>query len=653
MPSAGSRTRGARSARAGLALLLMLFVPLAFSQPDSVRAELGSATIGIDETVTLSVTARDADGDIDTTELETVFDVASRSQSRQVSIINGERSDITTWALELVPREIGIFTVPAVKVGSAQSQLLTLTVDKAPTGAARQVFVETSIGKASPWVQEQIILTLKVFQSVDVLDGSLDEPRGEGLMIVPLEDQRVSAEIRDGVEFRVTEMSFAVFAQQSGATAIEPVTLVASIPADAGRASSYLSQTRRLTRRSEKLPLDVRPRPADAAGQWWLPAQDVTLGENWTNDLPSGSSSGASPNDGPDDEAAKVRVGEPVMRTVTLSGNGVIDTQLPDLQVPEVDGLRIYEDAAELDQEVGEAGVRSRQRTTWSIMPEREGTVTLPAIRVHWFDTTSGTEELATLPARTITVLPATADGRDGGNGIADAPAGQTGTGAAGGPVENSVDDPASEFSGEPLGKSGNESMGESTGESVSESAGSVETSANDAASPAEVARSGWQRWAIALPLTMALACSSGLLLWRARRGLPARSRIVEYPEASTRLRLATSCRDGDVGVIADAVMKWAEEVWPADPPRSLTGIAERLPDGGGPDDSDGDDDSVSHCRSALAHLDAARYSSRAVSNMSAPTSLEALPQQLESAWRLMRTRSMPRHRDEYHLPAL
>ena len=65
----------------------------------------------------------------------------------------------------------------------------------------------------------------------------------------------------------------------------------------------------------------------------WLPARDVQLSEEWSQ------------------ETDRLEAGEPVTRNVTLSALGQIETQLPAVDAPQVDGLNVYSDQPELRRE--------------------------------------------------------------------------------------------------------------------------------------------------------------------------------------------------------------------------------------------------------------------------------------------------------------
>ena len=133
----GERPRGVRAPLCGALLCIALLLAgtgTVLAQPATVHARLATGTISIDESVSLIVEASGLDGELDVSALEADFEVISRSSSRDVSILNGTRRSTVTWVLELVPREVGVFTVPPVTVGGLESELLSLTVTDAPKG---------------------------------------------------------------------------------------------------------------------------------------------------------------------------------------------------------------------------------------------------------------------------------------------------------------------------------------------------------------------------------------------------------------------------------------------------------------------------------------------------------------------------------------
>ncbi len=103
----------------------------------------------------------------------------------------------------------------------------------------------------------------------------------------------------------------------------------------------------------------------------------------------------------------EIHVGDPVTRTIRLQAQGLGFEQLPELEVTAPDGAEIYPDKAD---------TRTRDDGTWlygervrkfAFVPTKPGSLTVPGVSVHWWDTVHDRIETAELPARTLNVLPA------------------------------------------------------------------------------------------------------------------------------------------------------------------------------------------------------------------------------------------------------
>ena len=308
-------------------LLLTVFVAVSHAQQGTVLMELGAGEISIEESVTLTVTANSVDGELDTTALEQHFDIVGRSNnvSSQTYINGGKRTVVQerSWVLELMPRTIGNFVVPPVLVGSESSNSLSLAVTSAPTGAARDIYVEATVDTKTPWVQSQVLLTLRVYQAIEIVDGALGAPEGDALNVEQLGEDRRFEDVRDGRRYAVTERRYAVFPQRSGKLLIDPIRLNVSVPVDPSRTRSFFTRTKNIRRQTDSIELDVQARPA-GGGSWWLPAQAVTLEERWSAD------------------PEMATVDQPLTRTLVLRANGATATQLPLIERPKVQGLSIY-----------------------------------------------------------------------------------------------------------------------------------------------------------------------------------------------------------------------------------------------------------------------------------------------------------------------
>jgi len=557
-------------------LLLVLAVALqtsARAQDASVRAELSASVITRDESVTLTITATGIDAEMDASALDRDFDVIGRSSSRQISTVIGPNNravntSVITWTLELMPRGKGVFTVPAVKVGDLETQLLTLTVNEVPAGALRDVFLEASVDTETPWVQSQVLMTLKVFQAIEIIDGALDIPTADDLVVERLGDDRRERVTRDGREYSVTERRFAMFPQKSGVMVIDPVTLSVTVPAEPDRVRGFFSPTRKLTRRSEPITLRVRARPP-SGGSWWLPATGLTLSSQWQGD----------PN--------AAQTGQPLTRTLVMRATGVLESQLPEINIPAVDGISLYAEDPVLNMGGTASGLVAEQRVNWAVIPQTDGSLTLPAIRLEWFNILTGATETAELPEETITVLPATSAGDVTSLTTADA-----------------VDSPPS------AAPDGSENLTtDKTLSALSTGQDSADGTASQTVSnlPADGSEptidgviSSMQRWQLVALVAIGL-WSITLLGWyvaHRRYSGASRDALADVPAHSGAAKprdrfdslvqqlvpmsqIDKACKQGDLRDIKRSLLEWGARQWPTDAPSTLDQLQDRL--GAGP----------------------------------------------------------------------
>lgn len=378
---------GKTAACIGVFLAALLGFSIALAQDVRVTAELSSPVVAQGESVNLQIVAEGIDAELDTTSLETDFDVVGRSSSRQVNIINGKRSSTVIWNIEIQARRAGNLIVPPVSVGSLKTAPKSLQVTKAAEGAQRQIYIEASVDNEKPLVQSQVIYTVKIYQRVQFSGDSLSYPDVNGVSVQQLGSDKQYTEEVDGQPYAVFERQFVLFPQASGSVEIPPVVLQGSLPGQRSANSGLFTPRKRFTRLTKAITLDVQPRPDEFTGQWWLPATALELSAEWATQ-------------------AEYIVGQPLTRVIRLVANGVNETQLPEIEPEQIPGVSIYADASDATTVAVTDGLQAQREFSWAIIPQRAGSLTLPEIKLPWFDVTSGTTQIATIPAETIDVLP-------------------------------------------------------------------------------------------------------------------------------------------------------------------------------------------------------------------------------------------------------
>jgi hypothetical protein len=180
-----------------------------------------------------------------------------------------------------------------------------------------------------------------------------------------------------------------MFAQNSGSITVEPLLFEGRITRGNRSMFDPFSRGRVLRVRSDAMQVNVQPIPAEFSGKVWLPAHQVLLSESAPNNQ------------------QEYRAGEPFTRTLNLQASGLASSQLPEINAPVPPGIKQYPDQPVLENRVGDGGMIAIRQDKIALIPPTAGTFTLPAIEIPWWNTKTNRMEVASLPARSIDVLPA------------------------------------------------------------------------------------------------------------------------------------------------------------------------------------------------------------------------------------------------------
>jgi hypothetical protein len=375
--------------RAALALVVALGAVAAIAQAPPLSATVDRPVVRDNESFTYSIRAEGVvRGDPDETPLSKEFDVLQRSSSSRVQILNGQASQVTEWQYQLMPKTAGEFTIPALKIGDRQTNPISVRVLPQDTGAspAADIFMELDAQPKNVYVQSQMLFTLRLFIGVSTGRATLTPPEvtgGEAIVERLGEDSQYQT-TRAGRTFIVRERRFAVFPQAAGSLTIGPATFEAMVIPDRG-----FSRVQRF--RSGVVDVDVQPAvapPAQFPDAAWLPAQRVTLSEEWN------------------DASAELPVGVPRTRKIIVEGLGLLETQLPDVPIAQQSGIREYADQPELGREVTADGLLSRRSVSLAVIAQQPGDVTLAGVQLPWWNVKDRRWEVAELPPRTLKITP-------------------------------------------------------------------------------------------------------------------------------------------------------------------------------------------------------------------------------------------------------
>jgi hypothetical protein len=478
---------------------------LAVGQDATLVAGVDRTAIRANESFTYTLRANgQLAGRPDLSVLARDFEVIDTGSSTQIQILNGRTTQVAEWTVELMPQRAGRFELPPVEVGGIFSNAVTVEIlpSSQDGEALGDIFIEVELDRDIGYVQAQTIYTLRLFVGIGTGRASLTAPLIEGgeAIVEKLGADREYRTLRGNRDYNVRERQYVIFPQSSGTLTIGPAVFEVMVMPNFG-----IARQQRL--RSDVVQLEVRPAVAPPAAHpdaVWLPAANLSLTENWT------------------DRGTAFEQGVPRTRVFTVTAEGLLETQLPELKFVDTPGLRQYPEQPELSREITAAGIEGRRTERFAVIAQRPGSIDLPAVELPWFNVAEERWEVARIAGTTVDVLP-----------------------SAGLEVVN-----------EPVIDAG--------------------------PAPASIPDSGFWPW---FSGALALGWFATALAWviRARVGRPARApaAVVRPPSSRSLLKqLAAACRVNDAHRTRELLLDWARLQFAEDPPVSLGALAARLSGG-------------------------------------------------------------------------
>ncbi|BFT30931.1 BatD family protein [Alteromonas sp. D210916BOD_24] len=392
--------------------IFTLFGTVAQADINSVEATIDRNPVMLDEAIRLTITAdgsaeRDA---FDSSPLLKDFVVGRTSVSSQTSIVNFDTKRTTVWTTTLFPRKEGNFTIPALTIEGKRTQPIQVKVIpvQEQTSVARDYFVTTDIDLKEAYLNQQLLYTVKLYLSSNIERGSLQAPEMQNAEITQLGDDKQYTDIVNGKRYQIIERQFAVVPQASGEFTLRgPIFSGEVMAPNTNQRFGFFNRTQQVNRVGPDITVTIKPIP-QGIGYPWLPSEMVRVDEEW----PQGDNFIA---------------GEPVTRIITLTALGVVEEQLPEIPEFYPPNFKLYPDQSNTTTVEKDQHLISQRQTSLAIIPTEAGSFVLPEITIPWFNTLTEKTEYATIPARSITVLPPN-NQQGQGSGSQAIPSGETNT---------------------------------------------------------------------------------------------------------------------------------------------------------------------------------------------------------------------------------
>lgn len=354
------------------------------------------------------------------------FDILSgpnQSSSSSTSIINGVRtsSKTLTFTCILRPKAEGTFTIPAATI-TADGALMTskeLKIKVLPAdqrgsqsqqaasqgrGAASQsgqisdddLFIIASVNKKKVYEQEAVLLTYKIYTTVNLTNVSGKMPDLKGFhtqeMEMPKGNREFELEHYNGRNYRTIVWSqYVLFPQQSGQLEIPSITFEGTVaqrvqnydPFEAffNGGSSYVNVQKPI--RTPKLTIDVSPLPSGKPASYYGGVGDFSV------------SSTISTTELKEDEAVTLKL--------VISGTGNMKLiKTPEVKFPA--DFEVYDPKVDNKFTLKTGGLSGNKVIEYLAIPRHAGNYTIPQVEFSYFDVKSGSYKTLTTPEYTLAV---------------------------------------------------------------------------------------------------------------------------------------------------------------------------------------------------------------------------------------------------------
>ncbi len=371
-----------------------LIIVSALAQADQLTASVDRNEISIQETFTLTISANSrASGAPDFNTLKNDFEILSNNQSQFTSITNSGAEFKKVWQLTLAPKRVGKLLIPSFNVDNSVSDAIEIDVSQksqTQTNSDESVRVNIEVNKSDVYVQEQILVTIKLISQVNLSQAEMQPLEIKNAVLIPLSEKPTQYVSNiNGKQHLILESNYALFPQESGELIIPSViySVVPNVERDLWNDPFGRNRANILRLPTEEQRIKVKPVPAEAAGKTWLPASNLTLHETWSSSLDH------------------LKMGEPVTRTITITAEGLTGGQIAPLATNTTDGLTFYPDQSQNSESKTTKGIEGTRVETTAIIPNHGGEFTLPEVSVEWWDVNSQSMKMATLPEKKINVL--------------------------------------------------------------------------------------------------------------------------------------------------------------------------------------------------------------------------------------------------------
>ncbi|MFT5705792.1 MAG: hypothetical protein ACI9ES_000061 [Oceanospirillaceae bacterium] len=384
-------------------LFLLFFLFICFDLQAAVTASVNTAKIKYGQNVLLNISSDNASGKTpNLTLLKRSFRVIGNSKVSRPYLKNGVRKQKTQWFFILKPRTSGTLKIPAIKVNGEKTKAITVKVmstrkkstnkskiktnRKTNKTATHDILVKATISKNKVFPNEMLIYELTInFPNIANSNFKVTAPFIPGAIVLSLAEPSFKQVTQRSKPRTVRSQSYAIFAEQVAFYQVEPASISFN-DAKQGEAKN------RVSLKANSLHFEVKPKANQTSLGYWLPSNNIQLSQTW---------------EGLDPTQQTVPFGTIVKRIIELKATALNADILPLLSDLIHQNVQLKLEDVSISNAIENGVMIATRREVVTMVFNQAGSISIPPVDLHWWDTKLDQARIASLDALNFTVLAA------------------------------------------------------------------------------------------------------------------------------------------------------------------------------------------------------------------------------------------------------
>ncbi len=396
-------------------VIILLCIYFAVANAANLVASVDNATVAYGDSVQLKLQLQDAKATdaLDISALAKDFVIYNSQQYSSYVNTNGIVKSESGWHVVLMPKRAGEFVIPVIALqtdkGLLQSQSIKITVQQGQPGQGQAhdvggISLTANVSKTSAYVKEPIIYTLKMLSYDPIINPVLEDIQANDAIVEKVGEAKQYEQVHGGVRAHIIDVKYAITPLHAGKITVTPALMHGELQVAAVNPHknhpfglfnnlfhSNVFTVKPFSIQGEELELSALPVPIKT--KQWLPLRDLKLSETWEG-------------------LQNVKVGDTITRKIKMDAIGNFGNQLPNLQDSiQHQDLKIYANKPVTSDRLDPnnntlIGTRTEE---YSLIAQKAGVITLPEVKVVWWNLQTKQLTSTTLPAKTINIIPAAA----------------------------------------------------------------------------------------------------------------------------------------------------------------------------------------------------------------------------------------------------